>query len=179
MEDCINTTNPLLNHLTGLGFLNKNYQGKFLNSPFQKNLKAGSSCWNTFYLPPKTTFTTVTPHCKTFLVTLKIKWWLRCTASVHVLLSSTHFFCMFACADEASLVVGAPSILSFRLGHKRALVWTGEAASKGSLKRPWNIVCTEGYSFMSAHTEKLAVCGFGHDCAVSINVSCVSGQQKL
>lgn len=40
-------------------------------------------------------------------------------------------------------------------------------------------VCTEGYSFMRAHTEKLAVCGFGCDCAISLNASSVSVQQKL
>lgn len=40
-------------------------------------------------------------------------------------------------------------------------------------------VCNEGYSFMRDHTEKVAVCGLGCDCAISINASCVSVQRKL
>lgn len=96
-----------------------------------------SFCWVIFYFPAKTTCICVTLHCKTISVTLQINdsydakqvrmcWWATCT-----------FLRMFTCADEASLVVGAPSMLAFTPGHKRALVWTGEAATNGP--KTWRV----------------------------------------
>lgn len=139
-------------------------------------MKAGISCWEKVYLPPKTPFNSVTPHCQTFLVTLKIKWWLLCRPSAHVRMSGTHFF-FFVC-----LLVLMKRLLLLEHHQCSPSGW----ATKGLLYEletqrvtaPKHGVCTEGYSFMRAHMEKLAVCGFGCDCAVSVNVSCVSIQQK-
>lgn len=118
----------------------------------------------------------VTVHCKTLLVTLKINRWLRCRASAHVPMSSTHFFvCLL--------------VLMKRLLLERHQCSPSRWATKGYLYElekqqvtaPKHGVRTEGYtnSFMRPHMEKLAVCGFSCDFAFSVNVSCVSTQQKL